>query len=503
MLNAVLSLTLLAAAPTAEAADRGPTFGVFGGQLITPQLEVLGDTAVVGPRLGYWFNPTLGVEIDVGIMPIGETQERIPESFGYMGILPTANLVGRVFETEPINLILSVGAGVFYKSIDDPEGRLGLPSNPDLDFAAISGPGLMVPLGPIALRADYKWMLTVGNDSFENRGASFINGQWTAGIQYLPVRERDADRDGIPDEADVCVEQPEDEDGFEDEDGCPDTDNDKDGILDVNEATDCLNEPEDLDDFEDEDGCPDPDNDEDGLLDEADACPIDFGPEATRGCPDADGDKVRDLDDECVNDAGTAAAFGCPDSDEDRVPDYRDDCPDEAVSARADATRSNGCPSAAFITEQGITILEKVYFSSGRDRILSKSYPVLDAVADVLTRQKGVKKVSIEGHTDSQGDDERNLSLSQRRAEAVVKYLVDKGIAEDRLEAVGLGETQPVGDNETSEGREQNRRVEFKITEQEAGRAGKTIKRGAEEAAPEGKTIERGEADDSDGADDE
>ena len=81
----------------------------------------------------------------------------------------------------------------------------------------------------------------------------------------------DSDGDGILDQVDKCPDEPEDKDGFEDEDGCPDPDNDKDGIPDT--ADKCPNEPEDKDGFEDEDGCPDPDNDTDGLPDKTDKCP--------------------------------------------------------------------------------------------------------------------------------------------------------------------------------------------------------------------------------------
>ena len=470
MLNAVPLITLLAAAPTAEAADRGLTIGVFGGSLITPDLEVLGDTPVIIPRIGYWFNPTVGVEVDVGLMPFGRTQERVPDSFPYFATLPSVNLVGRVFESEAINLVLSVGAGAFYKDVND-GGLLELPpgAQPDLDFAGISGPGIMVPIGPIALRADYKWILSIGSDAYENRGASFIHGQWSAGVQYLPVGRRDKDRDGVNDDDDLCPEQAEDLDGHKDEDGCLDPDNDGDGILDVNEGTDCVDQPEDLDEFEDTDGCPDPDNDEDEVLDQNDDCPIDFGPKATGGCPDADTDLLRDLDDECPNEAGPTSAFGCPDGDEDRVPDYRDACPDEAGNEGADARRSDGCFRSAFVTESSIVITDKVYFSSGRDTIQRRSYSLLDTVAQVMTDVKGIKKLKVEGHTDSSGDDQANLELSQRRANAVVEYLVGKGIAEERLVAEGFGETKAVADNESAEGREQNRRVEFTILEQEVG----------------------------------
>ena len=101
----------------------------------------------------------------------------------------------------------------------------------------------------------------------------------------------DRDGDGIPDDKDKCPDDPEDKDGFEDEDGCPDPDNDEDGILDVDDL--CPNDPEDKDGFEDEDGCPDPDNDKDRILDVDDKCPNE--PETYNGFQDEDGcpDKGR------------------------------------------------------------------------------------------------------------------------------------------------------------------------------------------------------------------
>ena len=216
--------------------------------------------------------------------------------------------------------------------------------------------------------------------------------------------ELDRDGDGIPDKLDRCPSEPEDRDGFEDADGCPDPDNDKDGIPDALDR--CPNEPEDKDGFEDADGCPDPDNDNDGIPDAADKCPNEAGPPPD-GCP-----KKYNL---------------------------------------------------VVVTETKIELKQTVFFDTNRARIKRVSYALLDDVERAM-RDNPKIKVEIQGHTDSQGNDNVNLKLSQRRAEAVRTYLIKSGITSDRMVAKGYGETVPIADNRTTEGRSQNRRVEFVIT---------------------------------------
>ena len=116
------------------------------------------------------------------------------------------------------------------------------------------------------------------------------------------------------------------------------------------------------------------------------------------------------------------------------------------------------------ITETALNIPEKVYFQTGKAIIDQRSYELLDAIAQVLTEHPELLQVSVEGHTDSTGDDKANKKLSQARAEAVVAYLVEKGIDAERLAAKGWGEEKPVGSNDTDEGKASNRRVEFLIT---------------------------------------
>jgi outer membrane protein OmpA-like peptidoglycan-associated protein len=218
----------------------------------------------------------------------------------------------------------------------------------------------------------------------------------------------DRDGDGIPDDKDKCPDDPEDKDGFEDEDGCPDPDNDKDGILDVDDL--CPNEPEDKDGFEDEDGCPDPDNDKDRILDKDDKCPNE--PETYNGFEDEDG------------------------------------CPDKG---------------RVVVHKGRIEILDKIYFETDKAIIKPVSFPILDAIAATLKGNPQILLVEIQGHADERGSDDHNLKLTDDRAHSVQKYLTDKGIDAGRLKAKGYGETRPVDKRHNEEAWSKNRRVEFVI----------------------------------------
>ncbi len=256
--------------------------------------------------------------------------------------------------------------------------------------------------------------------------------------------EGDADGDGVGDKRDECPTEPEDLDGFWDSDGCPDTDDDKDGVLDAVDA--CPRDPEDLDRVQDGDGCPEPDNDGDTIADFDDACPLD--PEDLDGFEDSD---------------------GCPeltdarDTDGDGVPDTRDLCPNEPIRAGQDPATSDGCPKLAEIAANRIVITERIYFEEGRATLLPDSTPVLEAVAALLTEHPEITDLLVEGHTNDVGDDAFNYDLSDKRAAAVVDWLVKAGVDRNRLASKGYGETRPLVPNDSDEHRAQNRRVEFTI----------------------------------------
>jgi len=113
-----------------------------------------------------------------------------------------------------------------------------------------------------------------------------------------------------------------------------------------------------------------------------------------------------------------------------------------------------------------IEILEKVQFETGSAEIKPESFGLLDEVAKVLIANPDITKVRVEGHTDNTGGAALNRRLSKNRAKSVRKYLIDKGVDAARLESEGYGPDKPIADNNTDEGRAQNRRVEFTILEQ-------------------------------------
>ena len=289
-------------------------------------------------------------------------------------------------------------------------------------------------------------------------GVGFIPGKVASpdarafiGIVFEP-NIGDRDGDGLKDDVDQCPDDPEDKDDFEDEDGCPDPDNDRDGIPD--EKDDCPNDPEDKDNFEDEDGCPEGnkfDRDGDGILDTDDLCPND--PEDKDGFEDADG---------CPE----------PDNDTDRILDQDDSCPRrDGETAKQTAETYNGvddkdgCPDRGrvIVTDTKIEILDKIFFEYDSDVIKKQSYPILDAIVATLEGNPDILLVEIQGHTDERGSDSYNLDLSDRRAASVRRYLTEHGIAADRLQSHGYGETQPIDPSHSEKAWGKNRRVEFLI----------------------------------------
>ncbi|MBI5531235.1 MAG: OmpA family protein [Deltaproteobacteria bacterium] len=267
---------------------------------------------------------------------------------------------------------------------------------------------------------------------------------------FVVAKPGDKDGDGYLDPEDKCPEEPETWNGYKDEDGCPDDpDTDNDGIPDSKDS--CVLDPEDKDGYLDDDGCPEPDNDLDGILDDKDKS--------------ADGKS-------CANDPEDPDGFedqdGCPepDNDVDTVLDNDDMCPNEKGEPGGDRPGCPKKPSLAIITDTEIKILQQIHFEFDKDKIRPESYPIVDAVADILKQNPKVK-IEVQGHTDNKGSAAYNLKLSDRRANAVMKALIQRGIDKDRLRAKGYGMTRPIVPNDSEQNRALNRRSQFVRTESE------------------------------------
>lgn len=349
------------------------------------------------------------------------------------------------FDFDKLTPFLDVGVGAYNNLTPDYGG-------PDGDPQFHWGLGARYMLFDwLALRGEVRHVITDGLAGGVNH-----NLELSVGADYFFWKEKkeptpdDKDGDGIADAADRCP----DEAGPAKRQGCPFKDQDGDGVADEDDACPSTKGPESRK------GCPEGDRDGDGIGDDTDKCPGQAGPAERDGCPppDADRDGVTDDVDRCPTDPGPQALEGCPDGDGDGVADDRDKCPKEAGEAAW-----QGCkPPPAEVMKKFSGALQGIKFKTGSAVIDPSSAPVLNDAAKTLKAWPGVR-VAIEGHTDDQGPDEKNLKLSEDRAESVRKYLIGKGVPAEQMEAKGYGETKPVADNKTAAGRAKNRRIEFNI----------------------------------------
>jgi outer membrane protein OmpA-like peptidoglycan-associated protein len=285
---------------------------------------------------------------------------------------------------------------------------------------------------------------------FKNKVIGASLGIWLNKLAEPKVSDKDGD--GVNDKTDKCPEVP----GLAKYLGCPATDDDQDGVPDEVDQCPGVAGPAKYN------GCPVPDTDGDGVNDEADKCPAIAGSPKFAGCPvpDNDNDGVDDENDKCPTEKGVAKYQGCPipDTDGDGINDEMDKCPAEKGTAA-----NSGCPEIRKEIVDKVNYAAKhILFQTGSDVITTESFGPLNEVATILKSDPGLE-LRIDGHSDNVGVPSANLALSQKRANAVKKYLVAKGIESNRLSATGFGQQQPVADNSTRAGQRINRRVEMRL----------------------------------------
>jgi len=504
--STALGLLLVLGAAPARADYPNPAFylGIFGGANLTLRDWNLGDAAhqlqngaaanlpthspIVGGRIGWQMMEHAALEGEVAYLPVNSTAGKHNDFLSW-----DINLLVNILKSNWTPLV-EVGAGSYH--------ALGGDLGKEQSLRAHLGLGVRGLLTRwLALRIEVRDV--VSTRGFDQHMAN--NLEVLAGLDVFvcggkghgdrdhdgvrdsldgcpdvagpesnkgcPVADRDGD--GVADAADVCPDQPAGAMPDPARAGCP-ADSDKDGVLDVDDK--CRTVPAGEQPDARRPGCPADrtDADGDGVIDALDQCPQvpagKYADPARPGCPaDRDGDGVIDEKDACIDvPAGKVAdakRAGCPaDADGDSIPDEVDACPAKAGSPDPDA-KKNGCPGLVKIENGQIVILDQVYFATGKDVILPRSFPVLQAVLHAVKSLPAGRSVRVEGHTDDRGDAKKNVELSQRRADAVKRWLVDKGIPATRLIAEGKGPERPIDTNKTDKGRARNRRVEFHIAE--------------------------------------
>jgi outer membrane protein OmpA-like peptidoglycan-associated protein len=290
----------------------------------------------------------------------------------------------------------------------------------------------------LRVSADVTADVMVGTGQLGARGDDF---RITTGIVWAPQPlgagapgRNDHDGDGIPDSIDACPQEPEDKDGYQDDDGCPDLDNDGDGIPDTEDR--CPDEPEDKDGFEDTDGCPERDNDGDGILDAQDKCPNEpedvDGFEDGDGCPDRDndGDGFPDDVDKCPNDPETVNGF-----------EDDDGCPDVSATAGPEER-----PDRIDLKGQPITF-------DSQNRLTAGAKALLDQVATIIKARRLTVRVEVHVALGTKSANARVIAAqkrrdkqaAQRRASAILDYLVAQGVPQPQIQAVAIGDDRPLG----------------------------------------------------------
>ena len=444
------SLALVATVGSVQAQDENSKwaigFGINSVDIRTPHqfgdfLKDWGGTkdlnilpAVTKLSVARYIGAGFSAEIEGSLNKIKEGFDGYSEDKSFWSAnLQAKYALRRLFTTESgwFDPYIKVGGGytAYESRFDDKEGG----------FKALAGGGINFwftdHLG-VNLQTGY-------HHGFQKNGTDYF--QHSAGI-VIKFGSKDTDKDGIPDNKDACPEVA----GLKEFNGCPDTDGD--GIPDKDDA---CPQVKGLKEFN---GCPDTDGD--GIPDKDDACPEEAGPKEFNGCPDTDGDGIPDKDDKCPDVAGPAENGGCPwpDTDGDGVLDKDDLCPEVAGPAS-----NKGCPEPNDDDQKRLNQYAKtILFDTGKATIKFESAEILNQIINVLKKFPN-SRFRIEGHTDSTGKKAKNIELSQNRADAVKIYLIQGGIASERLESKGYGPEKPIASNKNKKGRALNRRVEINL----------------------------------------
>ncbi len=411
----------------------------IGGYIFENEQDINSDP-VYGMGIGYNLTERLGIEavfnfIDTDIKTVSE------ETDVEVSLYRLDALYHFMLEKDVIPY-LSAGIGAININKD--------PGESDTNGLFNWGGGIKVFITEsLAARGDIRHIIDFHEDKYNNLAYTF-GLTFLFGGKEKELPPLDSDGDGINDDVDKCPGTPS---GISvDSTGCP-LDSDRDGVYDHMDK--CPATPSGV--SVDSRGCP-LDNDKDGVYDYKDKCPD--TPEGTpvdrNGCPkDSDGDGVYDNIDKCPGTPKGAPVDrnGCPkDSDGDGVFDYLDKCPGTLKGIKVD---KKGCPVPI---KEKVSIELKVEFDHNSAIVKNIFHEHLQKVANFLTTYPNTI-AEIAGHTDSTGSDEYNLNLSQKRAENVIEHLVEYGVDPSRLKATGYGESMPIADNKTEEGRQQNRRV--------------------------------------------
>lgn len=436
-----------------------------------------GAASNAGADPGFWYWPSVILEKRFG--PSGRLRAAL--NGGYRGHVATDTILPLENGSYHDGDLLTWGGGLSVRALE----QVDIIGETYGTYLLASGASSSVKssneaIGGIKIFVEHNsYFMLAGGVRYAN-GFEAADQRVVLGFTFEPsVGDRDGD--GIPDDVDKCPDEPEDFDGFKDDDGCPDPDNDNDGILDVDDH--CPNVPEDHDGDHDDDGCPEEsegDRDGDGIVDSKDACPDEpedrDGFQDEDGCPDPDndGDGILDKDDKCPNEAEDKDGFededGCPDLDNDKdgIPDVVDKCPNEPETYNG-FEDEDGCPDkgSVIIQDNNIIILEKIKFKTASAEILPASNAIIDMVSATLKHHTEFSLIEIEGHADERSTDEYNLQLTQSRVDSVVHALVSRGIASARLRSKGYGEFCPEDPAHTASAWEKNRRVEFKIVKKD------------------------------------